>query len=148
MGRLERPKVVALGSRQAPRKVTPTAPVQRLRSASILRRLQTPTALSISQENAGSALARNQEGRKDGIRKRYMQNLQDPQDLFSSWQVSEGGYVAWVSIRTSTPNVIAVRNPGPKVPKVHPLTRPSGQLPRQPNPETQRPHPRRKGMPR
>ena len=44
MGRLEQPKVVALGYVQAPRKVTPTAPVQRLRSVSTLRRLQTPTA--------------------------------------------------------------------------------------------------------
>jgi len=148
MGRLEQPKVVALGYVLAPRKVTPTAPVQRLKSASILRRLQTPTALSISQENAGSALARNQEGHKDGIWKRYMQNLQDPQDLFSSWQVPQGRHVGWVSMRISTPNVSAVRSLGAKVPKVPPLTRPSGQLPRQPNPENQRPQVIRKGMPK
>ena len=147
MGKLGQPKVAALGSRQAPRKVTPTAPVQRPRSASILRRLQTPTAHSISQENAGSALARNQEGHKDGIWKRYMQNLQDPQDLFSSWQMPQGRYVAWVSIRTSTTNVIAVRSLGPKVPKVPPLTRPSGQLPRQPS-QSPKQSPKRKGMPK
>ena len=65
MGRLDQPKVVVLGFVQAPIKVTPTAPVQRLRSASILRRLQTPTALSISQENAGSALAQNRDAARE-----------------------------------------------------------------------------------